>query len=306
MTAAFSYYGGKQRLASKIVPLLPPHTVYVEPFCGGAAVLFAKSRPRVRNGHHYREVLNDHNETIINFYRVLRDREQAKELLRRIRYTPYSAASYADARQVMKENTGSAVLRAWAWLVNVEQSFSNTLDGGSWSRGLYGNNHAATWARCRRALTAVRARLSEVYIDCRDALACIQTWDSPQTCFYCDPPYPSRDQGPYAGYTLDEFAALCALLDQSHGSFVLSCYDNDVLARYPHWERVTFEVYCSAAGRGRTGTDHTRKATPEELGERARTELVLRVDRSANVRAELKPVLRQLWAPAQQQELFPA
>jgi DNA adenine methylase len=45
--AAFSYAGGKQRMASRIVKLLPKHTVYVEPFVGGAAVLCAKPWPEV-------------------------------------------------------------------------------------------------------------------------------------------------------------------------------------------------------------------------------------------------------------------
>jgi DNA adenine methylase len=305
MNAAFSYYGGKQRLASKIVHLLPAHTVFVEPFCGGAAVLFGKPRPRVRNQGHYREVLNDHDETIINFYRVLQDREQAKELVRRVRFTAYSAGDYAEAKRLTKDKTGAPVLRAWAWLVNVQQSFGHDPHGG-WARAVYSENRAATWALSRRALGAVLARLSEVSIECLDALACIQTWDSPQTCFYCDPPYPGTDQGDYRGYTLEDFAALCGLLDQCQGSFVLSCYDNPVLARYPHWERFAFAAYCSVNGQGRTGHDHTRKVTAEELGDNARTELILRVDRSHTVREELKPVLRQLWAPAVQQELFPA
>jgi DNA adenine methylase len=47
-----TYYGGKQRLAAQIVALMPPHRVYLEPFAGGAAVLFAKPRAP-------RETLND-------------------------------------------------------------------------------------------------------------------------------------------------------------------------------------------------------------------------------------------------------
>ena len=37
-----TYWGGKQILAGRIVPLLAEHTGYVEPFCGGAAVFWRK------------------------------------------------------------------------------------------------------------------------------------------------------------------------------------------------------------------------------------------------------------------------
>jgi DNA adenine methylase len=42
-----AYYGGKQQLAARIVAMMPQHRAYLEPFAGGAAVLFAKSRGRM-------------------------------------------------------------------------------------------------------------------------------------------------------------------------------------------------------------------------------------------------------------------
>ncbi len=64
MKTPITYYGGKQKLASTIVPLIPEHTLYNEPFAGGAAIMFAKEPSEL-------EVLNDTNKELINFYKVL-------------------------------------------------------------------------------------------------------------------------------------------------------------------------------------------------------------------------------------------
>jgi hypothetical protein len=61
------YYESKARLAPWIANLLPAHRTYVEPFCGSAAVRFAK-RPSPT------EILNDLDGTVVNFLRVLRER----------------------------------------------------------------------------------------------------------------------------------------------------------------------------------------------------------------------------------------
>jgi DNA adenine methylase len=62
-----SYYGGKQKLVSHILPRIATHNFYVEPFVGGAAVFFAKPPSAV-------ECINDTNAELINFYRVLKNR----------------------------------------------------------------------------------------------------------------------------------------------------------------------------------------------------------------------------------------
>lgn len=54
MKTPISYYGGKQNMLKRILPLIPRHTQYVEPFFGGGAVFWAKPESEV-------EVVNDIN-----------------------------------------------------------------------------------------------------------------------------------------------------------------------------------------------------------------------------------------------------
>jgi DNA adenine methylase len=63
MRPPLTYYGGKQRLVKFILPKIPPHTLYVEPFLGGGAIFWNKEPSKG-------EVLNDVNGEIINFYQV--------------------------------------------------------------------------------------------------------------------------------------------------------------------------------------------------------------------------------------------
>lgn len=128
----FSYYGGKQRLAARICNLLPPHTVYVEPFCGSAAVYFKKGLPQIENhnSHDYREVLNDLNGLIINFFRVMQEPEQMAALIHRLGWTVYSQDEHRKAKELCKSPVDNPVLMAWAWFCNVNFSFSNQAGAG--------------------------------------------------------------------------------------------------------------------------------------------------------------------------------
>jgi site-specific DNA-adenine methylase len=113
-----TYYGGKRALARQIVPLMPTHRSYLEPFAGGAAVLFAKPRAE-------RETLNDADGQVMRFWRALRDRPD--ELAAAVSTTPYSREEW----QMSREPADDDVEAARRLLVNVDQSFSRSRQ--SWS-----------------------------------------------------------------------------------------------------------------------------------------------------------------------------
>jgi DNA adenine methylase len=61
MKTPISYYGGKQKMIPHILPLIPEHKIYVEPFFGGGAIFFAKEPSKI-------EVINDIDKRVYNFW----------------------------------------------------------------------------------------------------------------------------------------------------------------------------------------------------------------------------------------------
>ena len=117
-----TYWGGKQTLLHEILPLIPEHTTYCEPFFGGGAVFFGKKPSKV-------EIINDLNRVVINFFE---QSESNFEALRgRIRATPHSRAHYMDAL-VMYNNPHlfTKLDLAWAFYTLCNQGYSGKI--GTW------------------------------------------------------------------------------------------------------------------------------------------------------------------------------
>lgn len=288
----FSYYGGKQRMASKILPLIPKHVVYVEPFCGGASVFWRKPWPEVSNKVHYIEVLNDFNGDLVNFFRVLQDRELFEDLQHKLQFTPYSQEEYRKAKQILRNEIESTLVdKAWAWFIQTNMSFSGKLFGG-WGTSIFSRNISATWAN-KLNLKTFCERLISTHISQEDAVSCLKRWNSPQTFAYIDPPYINTACGHYAGYTEDQYKELIGFLDKCfQGSFILSGYPNEFVPE--KWEKISFDTTCSAKGRGRTAgldgsvqPDKTKKAD-ESTQNRKRTEVLWIRSNTVPVREEIQ------------------
>lgn len=285
MKPLLSYYGGDQRMAPHILPYVEriPHTVWVEPFAGGAALTFAKPRRVVSDRSQYREVLNDLNGLITTFYQVAR--EQPEELQRWLEHTPYSQADYRKAVAICKTPHEHSDLKvAWAVYVNCNCSFANKLNGG-WATQVINQNSAMTWENRIDLLPLQLERLRGVYISSEDALDCMKRFDSPNSLIYIDPGYPGTECGHYDALTAEQFAAMVEFLERCQSSFILHCYPYEGIPS--HWEKVEIETTCSATGKGKVKADRTRKATAEELGDRRRVECLWICDRSDGMRSEL-------------------
>lgn len=224
MKPPFSYYGGKTTIAPWIVGLMPPHRIYTEAFAGSLAVLFTKPRAQV-------EVVNDLDDDIVNFWRVLR--EQHEELERICAMTPYARAEHAACSIDTEEHRGcSDVERARRFWSRCHQAFSRRPFDSGWSTGIDGRgtvNRAMTLIRAVGRFAPLAERLAGVTVEHRDALDVLQQYDAPDAVHYVDPPYVlDTRSGGRARYrhdmTTDQQHDLAAVLNHLAGTVLLSGY----------------------------------------------------------------------------------
>ncbi len=218
-----SYYGGKQSMLKHILPIIPHHRIYVEPFFGGGAVFFGKEPSEV-------EIINDYNANVVNFYYQLKT--NFKELKMMIDATAYSRDIYKRA-MVVYDNPFifRPIVRAWAFWVGTIQGFSNKI--GSWRSSTVTNKEVKCVSNKKLNFTeSLSDRLNIVQIENKDAIKLIQQFDSEDTFFYLDPPYVNSNQGHYGGYTQEHFNILLDSLVGIKGKFLLSSYPNDELKKY--------------------------------------------------------------------------
>jgi DNA adenine methylase len=227
-----TYYGGKQTMLRHILPLIPEHQVYVEPFAGGAAVFWAKQPSPI-------EVINDRNGEIVNFYQTIQTNGEA--LAQLIAATPHSRGLHRKADFIYANpELFNPLERAWAVWVQCTMSFAAIIQGGyGYGRMPSASGKDTTTLRVanrREAwdenLETLKARLRLVQIEHNDALKVLQSRDSAVTFHYIDPPYINADQGHYKGYTTSDFTALLECLAQVKGKFLLSCYDGALLREH--------------------------------------------------------------------------
>jgi DNA adenine methylase len=233
------YHGGKWRLAPWIISQFPPHRIYVEPYGGAMSVLLRKPRC-------YAEIYNDLDGEIVNLFRVLRNPTQARELVRLVRLTPYAReeselSHLVDGDPV--EQARRTLLRSFAghgsaaFLDESPTGFRNNATR-------LGTIPAHDWRGQPRALEMIAERLRGVVIESRPALTLIAAFDSTDTLFYVDPPYPISTRGGRHHYrhemTDDEHRELAEVLHQVTGMAIISGYECDLYDElYPQWERVT-------------------------------------------------------------------
>jgi DNA adenine methylase len=240
------WYGGKGRMTAWLKTLVPVTPVYVEPYGGAAALLFAREPVAI-------EVYNDLDGRLVNLFRALQDPKRKRRLEQRLRCTFYARAEFELALATLADPDPDEDDLAWAFFVGQNQSFGGiAADTGNWARTVAGGTSRprSWWSRVAE-LDAWAQRLIGVQVERRNALEVIRAWDGPQTTFYVDPPYVhDTRRGAHDVYSVeasdDDHEALVNVLLRVKGACVLSGYTHPL---YEHleraeWQRVERDVVC--------------------------------------------------------------
>jgi len=220
MNSPFKWVGGKSRLRKYVVPLLPPHTCYIEPFAGAAWVLFGKVPSAV-------EVLNDIDKDLITFFRVVR--EQPEELIASFEWELCSRAEFERLAKLDASKLDDVqrahrfyylIMAGWGGELNYPRFQTSITDGG------HGNRMIGAMKFLRDRILPVHERLKTVIIECLPWEECIERYDRPNSVMYIDPPYPGNKCN-YAHNMRDweDHYRLAKRLSTTACRWILSSYD---------------------------------------------------------------------------------
>jgi DNA adenine methylase len=224
---AFTYFGGKFMHADFVISKLPQTKSFVEVFGGSAVIMINKPPVQI-------ETYNDINSRVVNFFKVLR--ENPDKLLEQIYLTPYAREEYIyDYNHI---NEGDELERARKFFVTVNQSFCGTTSRQTGWKMSTNETRAniseaiSRWLSKIPNLQVIVERLRKIQITNFDFRVIFEKFDSPNTIFYCDPPYMHDVRCNNNDYEFEmsqqDHIELLNLAMSAKGKVAISGYDNEL------------------------------------------------------------------------------
>ena len=236
----YRQYGGKSSLSDWIVSQFPPHRIYLEPFCGSCAVLFAKEPSPV-------EIVNDLDSRIINVFNAVRSRPA--ELAALLWATPYSPENW---RGGLESPDGLEDARlAMAQSVQFYCGNGNT---STWAVDTAAGAKPNAWASWFRRVRPAAERLRRVQVLNEDAVKAIsRVADKEDSLVYADPPYFGHENEYRESV---DYEGMVSALRACRGRVVVSEFP-EARPFFGGWREVAVEVSTSV-GTGASSDNRTK------------------------------------------------
>jgi DNA adenine methylase len=264
---AFGWYGGKYSHLDWLLPLLPAAQHYCEPFGGSAAVLLNREPAPVETYNdmdsevvNFFRVLREQKDALIYAIGMTPFSREEYVLAIKTNGSPGNLFTLADGDDTGEtEDTGAALLakprvkfhvtlsddiseplsdleRARRFFVRARQTrtgLAQTASVGRWANCLKTSRAGmagavSRWLGSVEELEWIASRLLPVQIEHDTGINVVLRYDSPDTLFYCDPPYPHSSRGDSKAYQYEmsdqEHIQLHATLSKVQGKVAISSY----------------------------------------------------------------------------------
>ena len=175
----FRYPGGKFFARKYIIPEIPRHDVYCEPFAGGASIFFGKPKVKVN-------ILNDLDFDVINTMRIIRD--NVEEMIYHLAGVGVDRDTYNHYKLDYKPTDD--LTRAVRWYYLNRTSYSGQMKSPGWG---YVEGISMPPYKWPPHLRTVSDKLQDVRLTVNDFEIVIDSVPD-DTYLFVDPPYYSTSQ----------------------------------------------------------------------------------------------------------------
>lgn len=248
------YHGGKWLLAPWIISHFPDHRIYTEVFGGAASVLLQKKRS-------YSEVYNDKWDTVVNVFKVLRDKNKAIELKRQIELTPFSRTEFNQCGEDSLLQITDEIEMARLTILRSFAGFGPASTNAKHSTGFRANSKrsgttpAHDWVNYPNYIESFTKRLSGVIIENRHYADVLLQHDTKKTLHFLDPPYVHSTRNIQRGNALyafemsdDNHREMVSIANKLEGMILICGYESELYDEILYdWIKVRRKAFADGA-----------------------------------------------------------
>jgi len=263
MNSPIKYFGGKGGgLGRDILDYFPDRSsydIFLEPFGGGASVLFLKEP----SGS---EIYNDLEENVYSFFKVLSNRSLFSKFKDKCDLAIYSRQLRDEYIEDLKRGNLDIVERAYKYFY-INRTSVNGAGGFSITVNYIRRNMSKSISDFLSSIDGLKAahdRVSKWIVERTDGIDLIKKYDKDRVLIYADPPY-HHDTRTSARYKVDmcnkaQERLIGTLLEIKHAKVLISGYNCSEYMRLTNagWEKIDIIV-------NTTGGDRKPKKTTEVL-----------------------------------------
>jgi len=203
----FGSPGGKSRVSDRLVDCIVPHKIYVEPFIGGGAVYFKKAPAET-------EVINDKNPEIAFAYAFIKSvTPEQMARLKTFDWQPNKEKFFSLKNSEVPKDPVQRFYRFYYVLIYSYGLSSKTY--GYFEKDKF---------HVERRVPQLQERMKNTKIYNADYIEVMKKYDSPETYFFLDPPYPDEWPGPEGPklFTKEDTQKLHDYLKTVKGKFLMT------------------------------------------------------------------------------------